>query len=206
MRTILVAISVLILSIAIYTIVDSGCWDISSATLLILTLTLIALLIYVYDTNRIASITNLRWDRDNILNTSYELRVEPDKQSLLFYIFNHSNLIIRAKVKCNLKIYGEPVESNEVFDGINSWYLFPQQQTQARLEISTVLSKKGKTIQNMIDERTEDNRQEQFTMDLEIKFRDEFDNKREFPTRRHFFDFAVKKWVPIISWKDDWEN
>ncbi len=51
-------------------------------------------------------------------------------------------------------------------------------------------------------ERTQANRKEQLTMELEIKFRDETGEEKELPTRRHFFDFEREDWVPEITKKN----
>jgi|GEM_PF-2351386 len=64
----------------------------------------------------------------------------------------------------------------------------------------------GKTVDQMIDERTENNEKEQLTMDLEIEFRDELGNIRRLPPRKHFFRFISDefRWVPILAVRGDW--
>jgi len=38
-----------------------------------LALTLIALIFYAYDTNLLASISKLKWERETVLSTTYEM-------------------------------------------------------------------------------------------------------------------------------------
>jgi hypothetical protein len=82
----------------------------SIATFIVLTLTLIALIIYAYDTNLIASMARARWERENILESYYSMTIVPrkdnDRGRTLFLVGNPSTLMLRAKVWCNLQLYG----------------------------------------------------------------------------------------------------
>ena len=204
MKYVLIIFSTLILITTSITIIWSGRWNVANATLLILSLTLIALIFYAYETHVIASLTNARWERDNILNTTYSMTMANNR--VLFVITNSSNLLVRAKVRCNLMVYGDIVESNEAFDGKTTWYIFPQQLNRRWFEIIPLLSQKGKSLESIMSETTEENRKKQLTMDLEIEFRDELANTRKLPKRRHFFDFKEGHWIPTISWHDDWQD
>ena len=181
----------------------------SIATFVILTLTLIALIIYAYDTNLIASMARARWERENILQSYYSMAIVPkddnDRGRTLFLIGNPSTLMLRAKVWCHLQLYGQSVEIGDDYNGQNTWYIFPQQISQGWFEISDILAKKGKTIEAMIDEVTDANDSKQLTMDLEIEFRNELEIQRRLPLRRHYFDFKDWQWIPHLSKKDDWK-
>jgi len=174
----------------------------------VLTLTLIALIFYAYDTNLLASIGKSRWERESVLNATYEMVGINDKGGAgrtLFRITNPSTLIIRAKVWCDFKIYGSTVEADDAFNGNDTWLVFPQQTSQLFFEIVTLLNKKGKTPQEMIQEYTSANRTTQLTLDLTIEFRDELRHKRRLPTRKHFFAFNEWRWVPFLIKSDGWE-
>lgn len=179
-------------------------------TFIVITLTLVALIIYANDTNLIASITRSRWERESILQTSYLMEVIPqdknDKGRTMFHIRNSSNLMLRAKVWCNFQLYGQPVEYHDDFNGMNTWYMFPQQVNLGWFELAPLLAKKEKTIEQIINETTGDNCREQLTMDLEIEFRDELGNQRKLPKRRHFFDFKEWRWIPKFTQRDDWAD
>jgi hypothetical protein len=176
-------------------------------TFIVLALTLITLVKYAYDTNSIARVTRYRWKRESVLNATYEMEVigaQGGPGRTLFRIHNPSKLVVRAKVRCNFRLYGDRVDDNPAFDGSETWYVFPQQTSQGWFEIDPLLQKKGKTVAQMIAEMTAGNRATQLTMDLQIEFRDELGQSRILPSRSHHFDFADWRWVPVLAQKDDW--
>jgi len=199
-------ICLILISVAI-TIILSGEWDVKNATLVAITLTLITLIFYTASTHSIAFLDKSRWELENICKAFYYMKPNEDNEdSILFGIRNESILVMRAKVNCNFNIYGEEVEYSNDYNGRNTWYIFPHQISQGHFEISKLLSKKRKTVPNMIEERDDTNREKQLTMELEIKFRDEYKRERKLPSRIHFFDFKRMCWIPIIAWKDEWEE
>jgi hypothetical protein len=181
----------------------------SIATFVVLTLTLVALIIYAYDTNLIASMARARWEREHILESYYSMTIVPRKDNergrTIFLVGNPSTLMLRAKVWCHLQLYGQPIEITDDYNGQNTWYAFPQQISQGWFEIADILAKKGKTIEEIINETTEANYGKQLTMDLEIEFRNELEIRRRLPLRRHYFDFTDWQWIPHLSKKDDWK-
>jgi hypothetical protein len=180
----------------------------SIGTFVVLTLTLIALMIYAYDTNLLASMARARWEREHILESYYSMTIIPrkdnDRGRTIFLIGNPSTLMLRAKVWCHLQLYGQPVDISDDYNGQNTWYIFPQQISQGWFEIADILAKKRKTIEEIINETTEADYSKQLTMDLEIEFRNELDIRRILPLRRHYFDFKDWQWIPHLSKKDDW--
>ncbi len=199
-------ICLIVISVVI-TIILSSEWNTQNAMLVVITLTLITLIIYTSATHSIALIDKSRWELENKCKAFYYMKtVKENKDSILFGIKNESILVMCAKVNCNFNIYGEEVEYSDDYNGRNTWYIFPHQISQGHFEISKLLSKKSKTVPNMIEERDDTNREKQLTMELEIKFRDEYKRERKLPSRIHFFDFKRMCWIPIIAWKDEWEE
>jgi len=211
-------ICLILISVAI-TIFLSCEWNTQNATLVVITLTLITLIFYTASTYSIASITEKRWERESILKTTYsmEMAIEKGKREgstpeeldkmkdiVLFRIKNSSTLLVQAKVNCNFEICGEPVDYSDAYNGIDFWSIFPLQTSQGYFDISVLLSKKDKTIQDMIQEHKPANREKQLTMNLELKFKDELKNSRKLPKREHFFDFKRWYWIPKITSKDEW--
>jgi hypothetical protein len=179
------------------------------ATFVVLTLTLVALIIYAYDTNLIASMARARWEREHILESYYSMTLVPrkdnDRGRTIFLIGNPSTLMLRAKVWCHLQLNGESVEIDDDYNGQNTWYIFPQQISQGWFEIADILAKKGKTIESMTIEASEADHSKQLTMDLEIEFRNELDIRRRLPLRRHCFDCKDWQWIPDITKQDEWK-
>jgi hypothetical protein len=174
-------------------------------------LTFVALVIYANDTNRMARISQSKWERETLLDATYEM-VGPlegtPMAKVIFKLHNPSRMIIRAKVWAEFKVYGIPVDPGDPYNGTNVWILYPQQVSQGWYSIEDLLSKQGKSISQMRAESTSQNEKVQLTMDLTIESRDEQKNSRKLPKRSHFFSFENKTWVPDLTRKDDdlWEN
>jgi hypothetical protein len=170
--------------------------------LVVLVLTLIVLVWYAYDTNTIARVTQERWLRDGVLNTTYNLQLvgqKGDRGKTLVQLTNASNLVVRARTTFNFKIYGHPVTAGALYDGGENWLLFPHQLSQGWFEIEALAENKGKTVTTLISESTPDNRKSQVTMDLELEFWDELGERRKFPARHHYFDFGRWAWIPQLA-------
>ncbi len=168
----------------------------------ILSLTLIVLVWYAYDTNSIANVTRQRWMRDGVLSAIYSMELigkKGDAGRTLFRIHNPSTLILRARVRCNFRVYGEPVECGPAYDGEDVWLVFPQQMSQGWFEIGPLLQMKGKSVAAMMTEATSANQANQLTMLLELEFWDELGSRRRLPSRPHYFDFDRWAWIPHIT-------
>jgi hypothetical protein len=177
-------------------------------TFIVLALTLVALTIYAYDTNSMARVARARWAREGVLATTYEMEetgLRGQTATTVFRIRNTSQLLVRARVKCNLRVYGDAVAAHDAYDGRETWLVFPQQMSQGWFNIEEITQKKGKTIATMVAERSTANADSQLTMDLELEFRDELGARRKLPTRRHYFDFDAWRWVPILTVSEQWD-
>lgn len=196
------------IAVSVYSVLSTCTRFIAVANLIIISITVIVLLIYAYDTHTIATVSQKQWERSSILGTTYEMeaiQAELGDVHTLFRIHNPSTLLVKAKVRCNLRVYDEPIDCSPDYNGKNTWYVFPQQINHGWFALNELLTKKGKTVQNMRTEMTPENRSHQLTIDLEIYFCDEEDNKRSLPSRRHFFDFAESRWIPQLTQKDEWK-
>jgi hypothetical protein len=169
----------------------------------VLALTLVVLIWYAYDTNSIARVTRERWLREGVLGTTYEMTLASKKKDqegrTLFRIRNPSTLIVRAKVACNFRVYGDPVTYGPAYDGRDVWLLFPQQVSQGWFAIEAVVQQKGKNVAAMIAESTPENRTTQLSMLLELEFWDELGARRKLPSRPHYFDFQRWAWIPQLT-------
>jgi uncharacterized protein with PQ loop repeat len=174
----------------------------SIGTFIILAFTLIVLVWYAYDTNSIARVTRERWIREGVLGTTYSMELIGDKGQpgrTLFRIHNPSTLIVRARVKCNFRVYGDSIKADPIYDGEDIWLVFPQQTSQGWFEVDSLLQKKGKNVAAMIAECTPANRKDQFTMVLELEFWDELGDRRKLPARPFYFDFERWAWIPQLT-------
>lgn len=171
--------------------------------LIVLTMTLVVLVWYAYDTNTIARVTRERWEREGVLATTYNLMMATtlvgDSGRTLFQLFNKSHLVVRTQAAFNFKVYGHPVKAGPLYDGEENWVLYPQQMSQGWFEIESLLKHQGKSVAVMQSEVSEENRKLQLTMTLTLKFWDEFGVTRELPPRPHYFDFKRWAWIPNLG-------
>jgi hypothetical protein len=120
----IVALIVLFSGIIVITSISHSEIDfLERGTFIVLSLTLIALVFYAYDTNLIASIGQSRWERESVLNATYEMVGINDSGGagrILFRITNPSTLLIRAKVWAEFKVYGVSVDPGGAFNGRGS--------------------------------------------------------------------------------------
>lgn len=206
MKKIAIAFAISVLLIAGFFTWRAWCWDdaniLAIGNFVVLSLTLVVLVLYAYDTNAIARVTQQRWMREGVLSTTYSLQLIGEKGQAgrtLVQIHNPSTLVVRARVAFNFRIYGEPVTAGPLYDGNEVWLLFPQQMSQGWFEIESLLQMKGKTVAAMMAECTPSNRKDQLTMLLELEFWDELNARRKLPPRRHYFDFERWAWIPQLA-------
>lgn len=104
------------------------------SSLVILTVTLIVLVWYAYDTNQIARATSDRWLREGVLSTAYNLAMPGasvgDVGRILVQIANGSPLVVKARINFNFRVYGQPVSAGSLCDGQEPWLLYPNQMSQ----------------------------------------------------------------------------
>ena len=170
--------------------------------ILIFAITLVFVVIYAWDTHRIANATEEKWEQELQPKIQYEMKVNPNEEQsrrTLFGLINTTDYLIEARVNCNFRIYGESVTLPGAYNGTEDWVLFPHQISAGHFSIDAVLDRRDKTREEMIRERTESNTKEQLTMDLEISFRSETGRERNYPPRRHHFDFERWVWIPEIT-------
>lgn len=209
MKKIAIAFAVIVL--VIVTFISWKAWRLPEPNILalgnfvVISLTLIVLVWYAYDTNRIARVTEARWIREGVLGTTYSLQLVDKKgQSgkTLVQLNNPSTLLVRARVAFNFQVYGESVTAGALYDGNEVWLLFPQQMSQGWFEIETLLRMKGKTVAMLISEYTSEKRKLQLSMRLKLEFWDELGGRRELPPRQHYFDFERWAWIPQLAEND----
>jgi len=174
----------------------------ASAQFLVLVLTLLVLIIYAWDTRRIANATEQKWEEEIKPKLMYEMVMDTNTVGhVLFRLINSTDYFIEAKVNCNFKIYGQPVKLSNDYDGTDVWVVYPHQISQGHFLIESILTKIGKNYNQMIREKTDDNTNEQLTSDLEIQFTSENGRKRIYPERRHYYRFDIGNWIPEITKK-----
>ena len=216
MRKVLVWVTVGVIiigscAIVAFSIAAPGVKLLDIGTFAVITMTLIALVFYANDTNRLAKITQSKWERETLLGATYEMFGQNNRGGpgiVSFRLNNPSTLIIRAKVWAEFRVYGITVDPGAPYNGTDTWILFPNQISQGWYSIANLLTQQGKSVAQMQTECSAQNSTTQLTLDLTIEFRDERGNTRKLPTRRHYFSFQDWTWIPVLTRKDDnlWEN
>ena len=62
---------------------------------------------------------------------------------------------------------------------------------------------KGKTSEQILEDRNESNKTQQLTCDLELDFTSETGHSRQYPRRHHYFDFERWAWIPALTIRED---
>lgn len=203
MKTLVSVFSVFVLSFIVYVTWKAPSGNLLElATFVVLAVTLVVLLWYAHDTHVIARATHERWQREGVLGAGYEIQItgsQGDAGRTLLRLHNPSRLVVRARMNCNFRVYGERVTSGPLYDGSERWLVFPQQISQGWVEIESLLQMKGKSVAQAIAERTSANYKEQLTMLFELEFTDELDGVRRLPPRHHYFDFVRWAWIPSLG-------
>ena len=168
--------------------------------LLTLAITLVVLIVYAWDTRRIANATEQKWEEERKPKVQYEMIMAPkERENVIFRLSNLSDYFVQARVNLNCKVYGDPVAYHPAYDGTEVWSLYPRQAFQGWYSIQTLLDQKGKTIDQMQKEGQGSNTTQQLTCDLEIDFTSETGYSRKYPPRRHYFDFERLRWIPELT-------
>lgn len=206
MKIIAIVFAVCAFAVAVF----ATCWALSMQEpdvvsiggLWVLTLTLVVLVCYAYDTNSIARVTRDRWQREGVLGATYGMVLTGENGGegrTMFQIRNPSNLIVHARVNCNFRLYGQPVKAGSLYDGEERWVVFPQQDSQGWFTVESLLRQGAKDVEDLCRERTAANRKVQLTMLLELEFQDELGGHRNLPARHHYFDFVRWVWIPHLG-------
>lgn len=174
--------------------------------LLILAITLVVLIVYAWDTRRIANATEQKWEEERRPKLHYEMvlaRQDVGDEKVMFRLINPSDYFVKARVNLNFMIYGDPVAYHPAYDGTETWLVYPRQMSQGWYSIGTLLGMKGKTSEQMLQERTASNKTQQLTCDLQIDFTSETAYSRQYPRRHHYFDFERWAWIPDLTIRED---
>lgn len=208
MKKLTVAFAVIVLLVAAYFAVrayNANTDILSIGNFLVLTLTLIILAVYAYDTNRIARITEERWTQEGaVYKATYSLNLLENTGRTIIKLHNPSTLVIFGNVTLAPRVYGEPVKTGDLYDGRRNWVVHPAQFAQGWIELSDLLGQKGKTTNAMKAECNDENRKQQLTLDLAIWFRDETGITRALPGRHYYFDFKRWTWIPQLGEPDSY--
>jgi hypothetical protein len=206
MKKLAVAFSIAVLAFAAFVVWQAATTKqpdtLQIGNFVVLAFTLVVLVWYAYDTNAIARATRERWAREGVLGTTYGLQLVGEKGDAgrtLVQIHNPSTLVVRARLACNFRVYGEPITAGPLYDGQDVWLVFPQQVSQGWFELDALLQQKGKTVASVASELTPANRRVQLTMNLDLEFWDELGASRKLPARQHYFDFERWAWIPELA-------
>ena len=171
--------------------------------LIVLSITVMVLIKYAYDTYVIARSTVERGEQDLKPLVGWEIVPgDPEKRNttIPFRLINTTAYFIDALVFANFKVYGEKVNHGPDFDGSNVWEVFPKNLSQQFIYIDTLLSSKGKNIDNMIAEQNDGNKYEQLTLELRLELTNvDTGRERITPIRKYWFDFDRWLWIPYLT-------
>ena len=124
---------------------------VSIGTLIILAVTLIVLIQYAYDTNRIANITQEFNLTPNVMHRISSANLSNKEIDIGFDLLNQSNFYVKAYVNVELKCYKDTlIIPNDVYYGKKPWNLPPNAFVHGHFHLNDVLLKDShRTIEEL---------------------------------------------------------
>jgi len=173
--------------------------DLASAW--ILAATLIVLLWYAYDTNRMANAAAERQKREELLPVSWHLRLVPEhlRGRTMVTMTNGTMQVVKARLNLNLMVDGKPVTVGALYDGTQRWLLFPGFDQQGWFEIEDALDKVATSFETMRAAAAGGTQPHRLTLFVEFECWDEFGQHRRLPAWSHYFDFKRHAWIPALG-------
>jgi hypothetical protein len=108
---------------------------------IVLSITLLVLIRYAFDTYNIAKINYKMWEQGAFLGVTYNINFIENNCRTIIRIINTSNLSITATVNCNLKINDIEIQSYPQFDGTRKWKIQPMESVQEWFELEDLFKK-----------------------------------------------------------------
>ncbi|TAL62639.1 MAG: hypothetical protein EPN88_13130 [Bacteroidetes bacterium] len=121
---------------------------VSIGNLIILALTLLVLLQYAYDTNRLANITQDYNLTPNIMHKLSSALLSSDEYDIGFDLLNQSSFYVKAFVNIELKCYNDNINiPNDVYCGKRPWILPPNAFVHGHFRLNdNLLKSSNRTI------------------------------------------------------------
>jgi len=177
-----------------------------AASLLILTLTLIAIILYVDFTSQLASSEQERLQYETSAMVSPEFTVtsrampgEEPQFRMLVRFHNRSPHSVYGRVNFRFTISGNEVDYGPDYDGSTIWMLYPGEEVQGWIDFDALLAKGGETIVSMRDSYMPETRTEQLSLILEMNWRTDVGQWVNYPARRYYFVFDEFTWIPVLA-------
>jgi hypothetical protein len=120
-------------------------------SLIVLATTLIVLMIYAYDTRRIANLQERFYLTPNVVNHVTATDEGNDSFDIGFDLINHSSFYVETTVNITLKCYDDEIHlPNEVYHGAHPWSLPPHGYLHGHFKLNNdVLSQANHTISEL---------------------------------------------------------
>jgi hypothetical protein len=121
-----------------------------SGTLIILTLTLIAVIWYTYYTYQLA----VKKEGAIVIGT---IQYVPEARDVRVIISNPTIRYAAANVCVSVKVYGRPTDLGATYSGKTVWHLTPQFAVNGHFLLENLLNQVGKTFEQMTKEANDNN-------------------------------------------------
>ncbi len=130
---------------------------VSIGTLIILALTLIILLQYAYDTNRLANITQDFNLTPKVMHKLTSTLLSPNEYDIGFDLLNQSSFYVNAFVNVELKCYNDCITiPNDVYYGKRPWILPPNAFVHGHFRLNDNLLKSSNRTITELKQKGED--------------------------------------------------
>jgi hypothetical protein len=172
----------------IVVVVALMCDWIGPGTLIVLSLTLVAVIWYTYFTYRLT----VKREKPVVVATIHYI---PEARDVRVLTHNPTNRYAKTRVWVQAKVYGQKTTLSPDYSGQTIWHLTPQFGINGHFSIEKPLQQVGKDFDTMVAEASEENLTRQLRLSLKVEWEDEDGSVERSVEHLWYFDFKRNGFV-----------
>ena len=157
-------------------------------TLIVLSLTLVAVIWYTYFTYQLA----VKKEQPVVVAT---IHYTPEAKDVRILINNPTNRYAKTRVWIQPKVYGQNTDLGPDYSGQTIWHLTPQFVINGHFPLEKPLQQVGKNFETMVTEADDENVARQLRLSLKVEWEDEEGKGGRYPEHFWYFDFRRNNFV-----------
>ncbi len=158
-------------------------------TLVVLSLTLIAVIWYTYFTHQLAV-------KREPLAVAASIRYDRQSKEVLIIARNPTNCYLGTRLWVEVEVYGQKTDLGDDYTGKTVWHLTPYFEIKGHFSLEQPLKQVGKTFSDMVSEANGENQTRQLRLFLRVAWEDEGGKQGAYPApHRWYFDFRRNEFV-----------
>ena len=157
-------------------------------TLIVLSLTLVAVTWYTYFTYQLV----MKKEQPVVVATIY---YNSEAKDVRILINNPTNRYAKTRVWVQPKVYGQNTDLGPDYSGQTIWHLTPQFGINGHFPLEKPLQQIGKNFDTMVAEADDENVTRQLRLSLKVEWEDEEGKVGKYPEHLWYFDFRQNNFV-----------